>query len=327
MSRLVRHVPLLVALASGAACPAVTDEARGEEPGADAAAPDAPGAPPRCAGRAAQPRDATWTLTWGGVVRHFDVHVPASYDPTRPTPVVLDFHGYTSNASQQALLSRMNAASDAAGYVAVHPQGSGSTPSWNAGACCGSAAAESVDDIGFVDAMLDALETELCIDPARVYATGFSNGGFLAYRLACERADRIAAIAPVAGVLGVASCAPSRPVPVLHFHGTLDTLVPYQGSDQNGFPSVHDTVAGWAARNGCAGVPAVTFAQCDTACETHAACAAGAEVTLCTITGGGHTWPGGLPLPGLGHTTSAVVATDAMWAFFERHPRPPAADR
>jgi polyhydroxybutyrate depolymerase len=168
--------------------------------------------------------------------------------------------------------------------------------------------------------MIDALSAELCVDPARIYATGFSNGGFLSHRLACERADRIAAIAPVAGVMGMPSCTPSRPVPVLHFHGTLDTLVPFEGSAQNGFPSVRDSFAGWGERDDCTGEPAVTFAQGDTTCETYADCEGGAEVTLCTVTGGGHTWPGGLPIPGLGHTTSEIAATEAMWAFFAAHP-------
>lgn len=302
------------------ACSHADESLSGDGPDAAVASPDAPVAPVTCTGREAQPLDATWTLTSGGLERAFDVHVPASYDPARPAPVVFDFHGYTSNKEQQAFLSRMNEASDAHGFVAVHPQGTGASPSWNAGACCGTAVTEGVNDVGFVDAMLEALETRLCVDPARVYATGFSNGGFLSHRLACERAHRFAAIAPVAGVLGIEDCAPSRPVPVLHFHGTLDSLVPYEGNPSNGFPSVADTFAGWAARDGCEGPPTVTFAQGDTTCETHAACEGGAEVTLCTVTGGGHTWPGGVPIPGLGHTTTEIVATDAMWAFFDRHP-------
>lgn len=320
MSRFDRIVVAAVAVV-GAACSHADEALPGADPDAGAEAPDGePAAPLTCTGRSAQPLDRTWTLTSGGLERTFDVHVPVSYDPEQPTPVVFNFHGYTSNAQQQALLSRMNAASDAEGFIAVHAQGTGTTPSWNAGVCCGTAATSQVDDVGFVDAMLDALEDELCVDPVRVFATGFSNGGFLSHRLACERADRFAAIAPVAGVLGIASCAPSRPVPVLHFHGTLDTLVPYEGDTQNGFPSVRDTFAGWGARDECDGPATVTFEQGDTTCETYAGCARGAEVTLCTVTGGGHTWPGGVPIPGLGHTTTDIVATDAMWAFFERHP-------
>ena len=321
MRHTVRHLLVFAALASAAACSASDELPPGAEPDGGAPPADAPAAPLTCTGRDAQPLDATWTIVAGGLERRFDVHVPASYDPATPTPVVFNFHGYTSNAAQQAFLSGMNAASDAAGFVAVHPQGTGATPSWNAGACCGSAAADGVDDVGFVDAALDALEAGLCVDPDRVYATGFSNGGFLSHRLACERADRFAAIAPVAGVLGVATCTPARPVPVLQFHGTLDSLVPFGGDPQNGFPSVRETFESWAARDGCTGAPAVTFAEGDTTCESYASCDGGAEVTLCTVEGGGHTWPGGVPIPGLGHTTTAVVATDAMWSFFAAHPR------
>jgi polyhydroxybutyrate depolymerase len=275
-----------------------------------------------CTGKAAQPLDATWTISSGGVDRTFDVHVPASYDPTHRTPVVLDFHGYSSNAAQENLLSGMDAKSDDAGFIAVHPQGTGVTPSWNAGVCCGEAAANGVDDVAFVGDLLDELESRLCVDPTRVYATGMSNGAFLSHRLGCELADRIAAIAPVAGVVGVATCAPSRPIAVMHFHGTADTLVPYDGNPSMGFASVADSFSGWADRDGCTGTPTETFAKGDSSCQTYAQCAGGVEVTLCTVTGGGHTWPGGVPVPSLGYTTTDLSATDAMWTFFQAHPRP-----
>jgi len=275
-----------------------------------------------CTGKNAQPLDKTYTLHTGGLDRTFDVHVPASYDATRPTPIVLDFHGYTSNAQQEALLSGMNTKADAAGFIAVHAQGTGASPSWNAGACCGEAASNKVDDIGFVNAILDDLESELCVDEHRIYATGMSNGGFLSHRIGCEMSDRVAAIAPVAGVLGVPTCAPARPMPVMHFHGTADTLVPYDGNASMGFPAVLDTFHGWATRDGCTGEPSVTFQKGDSTCQTYATCAGGAEVTLCTVTDGGHTWPGGFAIPGLGKTTTDLSATDAMWSFFEKHPLP-----
>ncbi len=279
--------------------------------------------PVDCAGKTAQPLDATWKLSSSGGERVFDVHVPAKYDPARRTPVVFDFHGFTSDEKQQALLSGLNAKADEAGFVAVHARGTGVPLSWNAGACCGQAAGqggEPVDDVRFVRDMLDRLESQLCVDEKRVYATGMSNGGFLSHRLACEMSDRIAAIAPVAGVLGLQACAPSRHVPVMHFHGTLDTLVPYRGEPMKGFPSVASTINAWAERNGCSSAKVETFRKVDTVCETHQGCADGATVTLCTVQGGGHTWPGGLPVPPLGHTTSNLSATDAMWDFFAAHP-------
>jgi polyhydroxybutyrate depolymerase len=284
--------------------------------GGDGATPD--GADPvSCAGKSAQPTDATWTVAG----RSVDVHVPASYDPQSPTAVVLSFHGYTGSPSGMAALTGLNAVADGAGFVAVHPEGTGTLRSWNGGACCGTAASTGIDDVGFVAAIVDQLESELCVDPARVFATGFSNGGFLSHRLGCELADRIAAIAPVSGVLGIDTCTPSRPVPVLQIHGTEDSLVPYEGNPLNDYISVDETIAGWVSRDGCTGPPAVTFQQGDATCETYSGCSGGADVALCTIAGGGHQWPGGISLPGGGHTSTDLDATAAIWEFFAAHPR------
>ena len=274
----------------------------------------------RCTGRAAQPLDATWTVTSGGQARTFNVHVPSSYDPTRATPVVLNFHGYSSNAAQEDILAQMSAKADKEHFIAVHPEGLAN--SWNAGGCCGPSAQNAVDDVGFVRDMLDALEQKICVDAHRVFATGMSNGGFLSHRLGCEMSSRIAAIAPVAGVLAIAACNPTRPMPVMHFHGTADTLVPYAGNVGQNYPDVASTFAAWAKRDGCVGQPTESFRKADAHCATYAACTAGATVTLCTIDGGGHTWPGGTPVPSLGYTTPNLSATDAMWDFFKKNPLP-----
>src|SRR5258706_4293500 len=194
------------------------------------------------------PLDSTWMVHGMPDDRAVDVDVPASYDGKTRTPLVLNFHGYTSNSGQEALLSLMNAKSDAAGFIVAYPNGVAS--SWNAGACCGTAAQNMVDDVGFVRQLIDVISAQLCIDPKRVFSTGMSNGGFLSHRLGCELSDRIAAIAPVAGVLGVAACAPPRHVPVMGFHGTSDTLVPYGGRTSFGFPSVPETHFGWGTRRG-----------------------------------------------------------------------------
>jgi len=274
-----------------------------------------------CRGLAPQPLDDEWTLQWGGRDRTAWVHVPQSYDPTRPTPVVFGFHGYSFNAAIQVNQSRMIEASDAEGFIAVHPNGTGLPRGWNAGDCCGSAAWTDVDDVGLVGAILDELEARLCVDRQRIFATGFSNGGFLAHRLGCELPDRIAAIASVSGVMGVEPCVPSRPVAVLHIHGTHDLVVPYGGGGATGFRSVAETIAGWAQSDACPpGAPVETFRDGDAQCESRQGCADDAEVSLCTIAGGGHQWPGGRPILGAGHFSVDLDATAAIWTFFVAHP-------
>ncbi|MBA3397884.1 MAG: hypothetical protein H0T89_34995 [Deltaproteobacteria bacterium] len=314
-------VPASVALVFLAACGmSGSPSDQPDAPAADSAPDGTPAV--RCTGKPTPPRDAIWTISSGGRLRTVNVHVPASYDVSRGTPLVLDFHGFTSDAVQERALSGMAEKADAEGFVAMQPLGTGFPRSWNAGACCGHAAETEVDDVAFVRAILDEASERLCLDPARVYATGMSNGGFLSHRLGCELADRIAAIAPVAGVLGMPACAPSRPVPVLAFHGTADMLVPWEGSTTTGFPSVDATFTGWAARNDCTGAPVETYANGDARCMTYDQCQADAHVTLCTIENGGHTWPGGILIPPFGHTSTDLSATDLMWEFFEAHPRP-----
>jgi polyhydroxybutyrate depolymerase len=266
--------------------------------------------------------DDTWMILSGGVMRTAHVHVPSSYDPAKGMPLVLDFHGYTSNGMQEDFLSNMSAKSNTAGFIVIHPEGTGASPSWNAGACCGEAAMKGTDDIGFVKAMLDTAADKLCVDAKRIFATGMSNGGFLSHRIGCEMADRVAAVAPVAGVNGMATCTPSRPMPIIHFHGTGDTIVPYNGDAMNGFISAPDSFAAWAARDQCTDQPSETYRMADAHCSSYLACAGGAQVTLCTVDNGGHNWPGGPAIPGLGYTTTNISATDAMWSFFQAHPLP-----
>jgi polyhydroxybutyrate depolymerase len=274
-----------------------------------------------CTGKTAPTAvDDTWTIMSGGISRTVNVHVPKSYDPSVAMPMVLNFHGYSSNGMQEDALSQMSAKADAAGFIALHPEGTNN--SWNAGACCGMAAQNGVDDIGFVKDILTTAADKLCVDAHRIFATGMSNGGFLSNRIGCELADRFGAIAPVAGVTGVPTCAPSRPMPVIHFHGTADTLVPYTGSTSMGFIAVPDDFAGWGMRDACTDMPSTTYSMGDVTCSSYLHCGGGAQVTLCTVQNGGHTWPGGLPIPSLGYTTTNISATDAMWSFFQAHPLP-----
>lgn len=303
-----------------AAPPAAGDAAAaGVADAADATA-TAPDAAPSCTEREPQPSESVWMLEVGGRERRARVRVPASYDPRVPTAVVLNFHGLTMDGAAEEDLSLMTPVAEARNFVVMYPDGTGMPRSWNAGACCSPANGSGVDDVAFVAALLDEAGRRLCLDERRIFATGMSNGGFLSHRLGCELADRIAAIAPVAGVNGLDRCTPPRAVPVLHFHGTSDLLVAYNGGGLSGFRSVAASTSGWVERNGCDATPQVTFDREDTQCETWSGCRDGAEVTLCTVDGGGHTWPGGAQLPAGGHTTTAISASDAMWDFFSRHP-------
>jgi polyhydroxybutyrate depolymerase len=275
--------------------------------------------------------DRILALTSKGLPRTSLLHVPQGYAPSTGAMLVLSFHGFAMDAPTQQLISRMNKASDAKGFVVAYPQGV--VRSWNAGDCCGTAWTDSVDDVAFVDDLLAKIEAEYCIDPKRVYATGFSNGGFLSHRLGCERANVFAAIAPVAGVMGMdpKRCNPSRPMPVIDFHGSSDPVVPYNGGmpflpvidlGVVDFRSVGDTLAAWKQKNACLGSPQTIYAKGDATCTRVDGCAQGADVVHCRIDGGGHTWPGGVPIPLAGKTSTDISATDTMIGFFEAHPMP-----
>jgi polyhydroxybutyrate depolymerase len=251
--------------------------------------------------------------------RYYLLHVPKNYAGA-PTELVLNFHGFTSNPSQEALLTDMNAAADSRGILVAYPAGLHS--SWDAGACCGWSVGNKIDDVAFTSAVIDDIAGQYCVDQKRVFATGMSNGAFLTHRLACELSNRIAAAAPVAGVIGIPTCDPPRPVPNMHFHGKLDPLVPYNGSKLLGFESVPASYEAWTQINGCTGAEVTTYSNGDSTCVEHTGCAAGSEAILCTVSDGGHTWPGGLPIPILGKTTKDMSATQMMLDFFDRHPMP-----
>lgn len=264
------------------------------------------------------PENGKRTIIHAGGKRSYQLHVAKGYSPSQPTPLVLNFHGRTMTALGEAavaheLSSGLYAKGDAAGFIVVNPQGltANGEQTWDAGLCC--AADQGRDDVGYVDALIAQLRHELCIDDERIYATGISNGGFMAHRLACERANVFAAVAPVAAYNTMLTCNPSRAVPMLSFNGTSDPLVSYGWSQSSN--------QAWVARNGCNPTPTQTFEHGDSHCDTYAGCQGGAEVVFCTVDGGGHTWPGGPDLffGGLGKTTKDLNANDAMWDFFQKH--------
>lgn len=264
----------------------------------------------------------TRTLSFGGVDRSYELHVPTSYDPTKPAPLVMNFHGRTASsfgpaAPAQEAVSKLNEKGDAEGFFVINPQGitdSDGYQTWNAGLCC--AEDKTRDDVGFADAILDEVEAEFCLDTARIYAAGLSNGGFMSHRLACEKSERYAAVAPVAAFNGMTTCDPARGITLVSFNGTTDPLVPYNQA----VPSNAD----WVSRLGCDATPKETFKNGDSSCNTWTGCKDGAEIVLCTVEGGGHTWPGGLDLSslGFGKTTQDMSANDVMWEVFQRHALP-----
>ncbi len=274
------------------------------------------------------------TVTAGGLRRRYYVHVPRGLDPQAPAPVVLALHGATMNAAMMAWLTGLNKKADEAGFVAVYPDGTGSRGSyfWNGGDSRDPAARDPVDDVGFVRALLDDLPHVAAVDPRRVYVTGLSNGAFMAYRLAAELSDRVAAVAPVAGTMGIADCRPGRPVPVLHIHGAEDEYVPFAGGRGSlsltgaNYRPVEDAVQTWVRANGCRPEP-VTERLPDTANDgttvtrtTYSGGPGGAEVVLVVVHGGGHTWPGRAGTRALGRSTRNVSANDLIWDFFRKHP-------
>lgn len=270
-----------------------------------------------------------------GLTRTFRVHVPPGASSAGPRPLVLMFHGGGGSGLQfESASSHMDEVADREGFVVVYPDGTGTVRTWNAGGCCGSSVANSVDDVGFVRALLDHLESTMCLDTRRVFASGMSNGAMLVHRLGCELADRLAAIAPVSGTDMTASCHPSRAIPVMHTHGTADAHVPWNGGVGCGpsaasFTSVPTTIARWKTRDGCtASTSTPGYTAGEGHCESWGGCTGGSEVVLCTIDGGGHNWPGGdppadvTPCPGDGIQSSTFHASEVVWSFFAAHPMP-----
>jgi polyhydroxybutyrate depolymerase len=282
--------------------------------------------------------DQTRTVRAGGRDRSYLVHLPAGYDAKREYPLVLAFHGGASNAEAMARFSGLDEKADQAGFAVAYPRGNGRLPrvlTWNAGRCCGYASANRIDDVAFVRALTEDLGRATRIDRRRIYATGISNGGMMAYRLAAEAPDLVAAVASVSGTLEVEVSGGTRAMPVLQFHGTDDKFIPFDGGRgprslaTGAHASVEQTIEAWSKLDGCQPTPiseALPVAVADgTSVVRHSypACRGGAEVVLYEIRGGGHTWPGRPSAETLlGRTTRNLSANDVMWDFFQRHSLP-----
>lgn len=254
-----------------------------------------------------------------GLERWYDVAFPSK--PAGGTsPLILAFHGATSKPSMFAYVTQLSRRACELGYVVVYPAAYGGF--WNPNSASGN------HDVAFVEALLKDVEAIWPIDPARIFATGISNGGQMVYRLACVLSHRIAAIAVCACGMGLADCRPHRPVPVLHFHGTADSFVSIVWAE--------DAVRRWRDFNNCQTESTITYKNGDATCRNYKPRPGGADVTYCVISGMGHQYPGmairlspgetrllGVPelLSKLGSGTDDLDATGMLLSFFENHPR------
>ncbi|GAA1508196.1 polyhydroxybutyrate depolymerase [Agromyces terreus] len=289
---------------------------------------------------------STLAVPFDGESFQVRVHVPTS-DARRDLPLVLDLHGSNNNGDLQASVSGLDAIADAERFIVAEPTGDLAFPAtlpggnwaWNvpgvpltSGDIPG---ADARDDLAYLTAVVDAIDSAGCVDDARVYATGYSGGGRMASALACAESDVFAAIAPVDGLragradaanlatIETGTCDPVNPVPVITFHGTADPVNLYDGNaDPRWGYSVEVATAAWADINGCRRGPVSTTVSDEVTKLAWSKCANGADVVLYRVTDGGHTWPGS-PIDmngfGMGSMTTDISASQLMWDFFEQH--------
>jgi polyhydroxybutyrate depolymerase len=258
--------------------------------------------------------------------RPFEVFTPSTYDPSVPMPLVVMLHGYTSSGSLQEAYFQFQRLAEERGFLYVHPDGTidaRGAPYWNATDACCNLTGGNAHDERYLLALIEEIEGTYAVDPAQIYFAGHSNGGFMSYRMACDHADKIAAVASLAGATfaDVERCRPSEPVSVVQIHGTDDAVIAYDGGDilGNEFPSAATTAATWAAYNGCGAGFATGAAELDleaqisgvdTSVAVFDACPTGVAVELWTIEGGSHS-------PSLSPTFAEHVVD-----FLLAHPKP-----
>lgn len=279
-----------------------------------------------------RPGDYRFTFDHGGLKRDYLVHVPANLPRGRAAPIVMALHGGGGGMNYQANNYGFKAKSDQAGFIAVFPNGYSRFPggilaTWNAGKCCGLARDTQVDDVGFLTEVIARVVRQVNGDARRVFVTGMSNGGMMAYRLACEAPQSIRAIAPVAGTDGTAACSPSRPTPVIHFHARDDTHVLFAGGAGKDafrnrdaitdFTSVPATIAKWVKINRAAPAAKRVVSVPGATCDLHPATPGGAPVEVCVTDSGGHSWPGTPSARGNKSPSMVISANDRMWQFFQ----------
>jgi len=261
-----------------------------------------------------------------GITRTYSFYVPASYVPGQAVPLVLNLHGAGTNGAYQAQNRDFRPLADTSNFIVAHPDGTiepfTSQRFWNYGNVLGS----TVDDVGFLEALIDTISAHYTINQNRVYSAGMSNGSFMCYYLACQT-DRFAAIGAVTGSMGVNmynSCNPSRPTPAIHVHGTSDPINPYTGNSTS--KAIEEVTLFWVNQNGCSTTPVITAVPntitSDNATAERYLYTGGIDghtVELFKITGGGHTWPGSSVPSSNGNTCMDFSASNELWRFFSQH--------
>lgn len=281
----------------------------------------------------ASPPTTTLTPTVKGVRRVIIVHRPTRATDTTPLALVLNLHGSGSTALEQEEFTGMNKTANVDEFIVAYPQAlipDGTGFDWNVPGepLIGgrSVPAKAANDITFLTTVVQILEHRYCVDPSRVYATGFSGGAREASQLACDASGVVAAVAPVSGLRRPLPCPTTRAVPILTIHGSADPVDPFAGHGQNYWTySVATAAKDWATQDHCALRPSRSEALANVKLTTYAHCAGGATVKLYEIDGEGHEWPGGPTLPSsltalLGPQSDAVDANALMWSFFQAHP-------
>ena len=288
---------------------------------------------------AARAEEGIHQITVDQTERHYILHVPRTVKT--PAALVIVLHGGGGSAQNAIAQSGFDAEADRRGFITAYPEGTDrSRPllnalgkpgflTWNAGGCCGYAVEHGIDDVGFIRAMVADIAKAYPIDPKRIYATGLSNGGMMAYRLACEASDLVAAIGAVSAVIVVAPCEPRFPVSLIDIHGTADQNVPIDGgvgpksSTKYPYPPVERSIAFFAAHDDCGKDPIVSVPAKTVTLRSYPLCTLGIAVDYYVIEGGGHAWPGGKRLlKRLDEPSRAIAATPLIWQFFATHPKP-----